>query len=219
MLLVGVVIYLGWQIIVGRDAIAALTPQWDTLSVAGAVLAAVFAYQCLFLAWLMLLSRSGYYKREHFGQYVRIWWVSYLYRYVPGKVMLLVERARMGSAVGIPPAAGAALTIIETLLAILAGSAVSLLAVSYYAGVDNRILLLALILAVGIVLLFPAGFRMLCATPAIRRKYPELEAVALGSGEILVVALPFILHYLLLGASFFLISSSLSLFSWSALPG
>ena len=127
--LAGIVGFLAWQIIAGQDAIKSLNFQWDALSILGALVSGLLAYQCLLLGWIMLLRRTGHFEPGRLGLYARIWWVSYLYRYVPGKILLLVERARMGSAVGIPPVAGAALTIIETLLAILAGSVVSLIGI------------------------------------------------------------------------------------------
>lgn len=218
-LLIAIVGYLAWQVYAGREALTTLRVQWDGLALAGAFLAAVAAYQCLFLGWAILLRRTGYYSADQLTSYLRIWWVSYLYRYVPGKVLLLVERARLGSAVGIPPVAGAALTVVETLLAILAGSAVSLLAVSYYAAADGGLLVGVATLAVGTVFLFPACFRVVIKSPFISKRFPELESVALGSRDILVAVLPYVLHYLLLGFSFFLVSLNLQLFTWAELPG
>ena len=217
--LTGIVGYLAWQIFSGRAAVESVTLQWDGLSLAGALISGLIAYQCLFLGWVMLLRRAGYFEVGQLGLYTRIWWVSYLYRYVPGKVLLLVERARMGSAVGIPPVAGAALTIIETLFAILAGSTVSLLAVSYYAGIYDHLFFGVVFLSVGTVFLFPSGYRLFCGLPIIKTRYPELQSVALRSQDVLIGVVPYILHYLLLGTSFFLVSRSLQLFSWSALPG
>jgi hypothetical protein len=218
-LLTTIVGYLGWQVYAGRSTLASLRLEWDMLGLAGALITAFVAYQCLVLAWVILLWRTGYYSAGHISQYLRVWWVSYLYRYVPGKVLLVVERARMGSAIGIPFAAGAALTIVETMLAILAGCAVSLLAVSYYAAADSRLLAVVVIFALGAVFLFPAGFRLLCELPFVRTRYPELRSVVLAPRDIIAAVVPYIFHYLLLGLSFFLISRSLNLFSWSDLPG
>ena len=218
-LVVAIVGYLCWQVYSGRSALTSLRPQWDALSLIGAFLSAIAAYQCLFVGWVMLLRRTGHYSAGQVKSYLRIWWISYLYRYVPGKVLLAVERARMGSAVGIPPAAGAALTVVETLLAILAGSAVSLLAVAYYTEADTPVFVGVAGLAIVAVFVFPTGFRVLCGLRFIRIRYPELASVALGSGDILVSVLPYILHYLLLGVSFFLLSHNLQLFSWATLPG
>ena len=117
----GIVTYLAWQIASGWTAVKSLDLQWDGLHIAGAFLSGLVAYQCLLLGWLILLRRTGHYRKGQLGSYARVWWVSYLYRYVPGKVLLLVERARMGSTIGVPAAAGAALTVVETLLAIQAG--------------------------------------------------------------------------------------------------
>jgi len=216
--LTGVVGFLAWQIVAGWDAVESLTFQWDGLSFIGALIAGLLAYQCLFLGWLMLLRRTGHFTSGHISLYARIWWVSYLYRYVPGKILLLVERARMGSAAGIPPVAGAALTIIETILAILAGSAVSLIAVSHFAGIDDQLVFGVAILSVGTVFLFPVAYRLLCALPIVRKRFPELQSVALGFRDVLVVVVPYIFHFLLLGTSFFLMTRSLQLFSWSDLP-
>jgi hypothetical protein len=218
-LLAAIVGYLLWQVYAGREALLSLRPQWEALSLAGAFVAAVFAYQCLFLGWVMLLRRSGHYHSDNTRSYLRIWWVSYLYRYVPGKVLLVVERARMGSAVGIPAAAGAALTIVETLLAVLAGSAVSLLAISYYAAGDEPLLFGVAAIAVGAIFVFPAGFRLLCGLPFVRQRYPELETVSLSSRDVLASVLPYVAHYLLLGLSFFLLSRSLQVFGWTDLAG
>ncbi len=218
-LVVAIVAYLCWQVYSGRSALTSLRPQWNALSLAGAFLSAIGAYQCLFVGWVMLLRRTGHYSADQAKNYLRIWWTSYIYRYVPGKVLLAVERARMGSAVGIPPVAGAALTVVETLLAILAGGTVSLLAVSYYTEADTPVFVGAAGFAIVAVLVFPAAFRVLCGLRYARTRYPELASVALGSGDILVSVLPYILHYLLLGLSFFLLSHNLQLFSWGALPG
>lgn len=219
MLLLGIVAYLLVQIAAGRDALASLSVQWDWLGTLGALIAAIAAYQCLFLAWLLLLRRTGYYRRGRTGPYARAWWLSYMYRYVPGKVMLLVERARLGVSLGIPAAPGAALAIVETLLAIAAGSAVSLFAVAWYAGDDARVLSGVLALSAAAIFLLPVLFRRFCRLPSVKSKFPDLESVALRPSDILLVVLPYVFHYLLLGCSFFLIARSLQLFDWSALPG
>ena len=218
-LLASIVVYLVWQIYAGRSALASLRIRWDGVSLSGALLSGIAAYQCLVLGWLMLLRRSGHHRAGRLRRYQRIWWVSYLYRYVPGKVMLVVERSRLGSAVGIPPVAGAAIAVVESLLAILAGSAVSLLAVSYYAASGEQLLTGVVMAAAGSIFLFPAGLRLLCRAPFMKSRFPELQSVAFGTGDILVTVVPYLFHYLLLGLSFFLAARGLGLFAWSALPG
>ncbi len=161
----------------------------------------------------------GYFEARHLGLYGRIWWGSYLYRYVPGKVFLLVERARMGSAVGIPPAAGAALAVIETLFSILAAAWVSLLALSYYAGDSDAYLEGVALLSTGMLFLLPIGYRFVCGLPVIKRNFPELEKVTLRLPDIIAAMPAFILHFLLLGLSFFLCIRSLYELTWVNFPG
>jgi hypothetical protein len=179
----------------------------------------LLAYQCLFGGWLILLWRVGYFRGGRLRAYGRIWWVSYLYRYVPSKLLLLVERARMGAAVGIPPASGAALAVLETVLSICAASWVSLLAASYYAGNERWLLAAVAVLSVAILLLLPVGYRWLCAQPVVTKRYPELTPLALRPMDMVLVIPPFVLHFLLLGASFFLLLRNLHPLPRSALPG
>ena len=94
----------------------------------------------------------------------------------------------------------------------------SLMAVSYYAGNYDHLFGGVVLLSIGTVFLFPSGYRLLCGLPMIKRRYPELQSVALRSQDVLIVVVPYILHYLLLGTSFFLVSRSLQLFSWSTFP-
>lgn len=53
--------------------------------------------------------------------WMRVWFQGYFYRYVPGKVMLVVERARLGEKLGVPKAASVMLVVWESLL-LLAGA-------------------------------------------------------------------------------------------------
>lgn len=55
--------------------------------------------------------------------WIRVWFPSYFYRYIPGKVMLVAERVRLGSRLGIPSATSVLLVVWESGL-LLAGSAV-----------------------------------------------------------------------------------------------
>ena len=219
LLLTGIFAYLAWRIVTGWPAVAAAGFRWDGLGLAAALVAGLAAFQCLLLGWLNLLRKVGCFQVRYLGLYARIWWVSYIYRYVPGKVLLVVERARMGTAVGIPAGVGVALAIVETLLATLSGAWVSLLAVSYYAGITEWLFGGGVLLSLGLLLLLPVGYRLLCRLPVIRLRYPELGAVDLRFRDVLVAMVPYILHFLLLGLSFFLWSRSIEPFPWSVFPG
>lgn len=217
--LAGIIIYLANLISTGPKA---LGPQASGLnfSVLGpAFLIAILAYQLLFAAWLMMLRRTGFYCPGRLRVYARIWWVSYMYRYVPGKVLLIVERARMGTAADIPPAAGAAMPVIETILAILAGSIVSLLAVTFYATGNSLLLPMVVAVMAITVFLLPVGLRFLSQQPFMRRKFSDFQSISLTAGDLLILVVPFLAHYLLLGVSVFLLARGMYLLSWSELPG
>ena len=209
----GILGYLAWQIGAGWDAVRGLRIDWQPAGLVLSALCGLVAYQGLPVAWLMLLRRTGIYRSGQLPGYARAWWQSFLYRYVPGKVLLVVERARLGAALGVPPAAGAMLTIVETLLSVLAGSAVSLLSVFYYAGADTAWM------PVATVFLFPPGYRLISRLPAIRRRYPELQSIAMRWQDIIAVTVPYVGYYLLLGLALFLVSRSVTPLPWSALPG
>jgi hypothetical protein len=216
---VAIIAYLAWNVYANREALDSVTMHWRWADLVGALLAGVAAYQCLFLGWLLLLGRSGYYRPGRLRPYARTWWLSYLYRYVPGKVLLVVERARMGTAVGIPAAAGAVLAVIETVLAILAGTAVSLLAVPYYTEIDYRVFTAVAGFVILAIAFLPTGFRLICRTPFIQSRLRDLDPAAFRSRDVLLVAIPYVLHYLLLGTSFFLLWRIVASLAWPALPG
>lgn len=52
-------------------------------------------------------------------EYARIWFTAYLYRYIPGKVMLVVERVRLGERIGLKRATSLALIAWEHVFLLL----------------------------------------------------------------------------------------------------
>lgn len=219
LLLGGILGYLFWQIFAGRDALTSLGGHLSVADAFAALMAAILAYQALLLGWIILLRRTGYYRRGHLADYAHIWWMSYLYRYVPGKVLLVVERARLGARVGIPRSVGAAMPIIETLLAILAGAAVALLSTFHYVPVSPDILVGLGITAAAILACMPLAFALIKRLPLVRERFPELHALELRGSDVMFTAVPFLLHYLLLGLSFFLAVRAVYPLTWTALPG
>jgi hypothetical protein len=111
--------------------------------------------------------------------WMRVWFQGYFYRYVPGKLMLVVERARLGERLGIPKAASVMLVVWESLL-LLAGAGlfggVGLLALPGGDGPLSGALVAALALAslVGSLLLWPI-------VGALARRAPRLAARLPGS--------------------------------------
>ena len=218
-LLVGVFGYLAWDIATGWETIRALNTDWRIGWLAAAFFTALLAYQGLFFAWILLLRRTGHYRAGQWRAYAHAWWGAFMYRYVPGKVMLLVERARLGSRLGIPPAAGGMITIIEFMLSVLAGATVALLAVFYFADIDQRLMVVIIVVAAGTIFLFPPIYRLLSRLPSVKQRYPELESLALRPIDIVVIALPCLGYYLLLGLSLYLLAQNLTPLDWALLPG
>lgn len=218
-LLLGIVAYLAWEIGGHWSDVQALSVRIDGLTLFAAAMLGLLAYQCLFGGWLILLWRFGCFDRRQLKFYSRVWWVSYVFRYVPGKVFLLIERVRMGAAVGIPPATGAAVALIETLLAGFAAAWVSLLAVAYYAGQTQWTIIGLCIASIAIFLLLPAGIRFLCSVSVVRRKFPEMASLTLGWSDLLLASPAFILHFILLAGSFFLCLNLVQELPWTSFPG
>lgn len=217
--LAGILAYLAQRMHIERAALAGIDFEWSISAFVGALVCAVAAYQLLFLAWLVLLERAGLYRKGSVGAYAYVWWHSYIYRYVPGKLMLAIERARLGKRLGVPYATGAALPVIETLLSILAGGVVSLLAVSSYAPGAGDILAVLAVAVGGTTLLLPVFFRWAVQSQPLKRRYPQLESVRLRASDVLFAVVPYVFHYLLLGVSFFLLVRMAYPLAWSELPG
>jgi hypothetical protein len=102
---------------------------------------------------------AGLYRGEHRLAYLRMWLQSLFWRYVPGKVLLVAERIRLGGLLGIPRATSVLLIVWETLLLLAGATLVGLLALPLVAPVSPVALgVLALVLA-AMLLGFPRALR------------------------------------------------------------
>ena len=144
--------------------------------------------------------------------------VVLLYRYVPGKILCSSNEHASARSSTYLTASGAVLPVIETIVALLAGSAVSLLSVSYYASTADE-LLPELQWRPCLFFLIPDGYRRITRLPFSRNRYPDLQSIDLGTADILVFRLPILRTHLLLGVAFFLIARSVYPLTWPELPG
>lgn len=155
-------------------ALSAGPAQWAAAVGVGALaLVLLAAVSAAGVVALGLVPREGA-LRFALGWY-RLWFVSYLYRYIPGKVVLVAERVRMGRSFGIAATPSVLLVVWESGL-LLAGAAV--FGAVGYAGVplpadapltQGQAILAAGVCLVGL-LLFPYELRWAA------RRFPSLAA-------------------------------------------
>lgn len=148
------------------------------------------------------LGTSG---RQFWVGWLRVWFQGYFYRYVPGKVFLVVERVRLAERLGVPRSASVMLVVWESLL-LLAGAGLvgglGLLALPPSEVVSARaVAVLAVGCLVGSIGLWPALGWLARRFPAIQERLPGLVldvsplaqlGLVLGNG----------LAWVLLGVSF-----------------
>jgi hypothetical protein len=122
-LALAILAYSGWQL---SQAWSSLQLQQFSLH----PLAALAALLCGALALVVLAlvsalgaraARLGSPGPRFYVGWLRVWFQGYFYRYVPGKVLLVVERMRLGERLGVPRAASVMLVLWESLL-LLAGA-------------------------------------------------------------------------------------------------
>lgn len=189
----------GWALLRGSISSGRLMPLGFAFAAGLAGLLALPA------AWAVLVRGAGIRPAGSLAEQGRIWLVSYLYRYVPGKVMLVAERTRLGVGVGIPPLAGAAVTVVESVLVVACGLACALLALPALVEVET-LLLAALVLPVTVALT-PPLLRFVGRSRIARRygtSWPLLTHRDVGFAAALYVA-----FWLLQGLSLYLLCRGL----------
>src|SRR3954452_25025119 len=99
-------------------------PDWGYLSLSGLVVLATYAL--LVEVWRRILSE--WHACISFGNAARIWCVSNLGKYVPGKVWQILAMGKMAEAVDVPPVAAAGSAILSTVVNIAMGCVVAVAA-------------------------------------------------------------------------------------------
>jgi hypothetical protein len=189
----------GWALLRGSILSGRLLPLGLAFAVGFAGLLALPA------AWAVLVRSAGIRPVASLSEQGLIWLLSYLYRYVPGKVMLVAERTRLGARVGIPPLAGAAVTVVESVLVVACGFACALLALPALVDVET-FFLAALVLPVTVAMT-PPLLRIVGRSRIARRygsSWPHLTYRDVGIASALYVA-----FWLLQGLSLYLLSRGL----------
>jgi glycosyltransferase 2 family protein len=195
----------GWRLATewGATPMPALRPApWELAAAAACGAAGLVGLALLFVA---ALSALGVYKRQHLAWHLRTWFQGYFYRYVPGKVMVVVERARLGEQAGIPKSTSVLLVVWETLL-LLAGACVLAVAGLGVVPLGPQLppgsIAVATAAALGMVFAFPFALRLLVkwSDRAKRLIPPAVLTVPARTQALLVLGYSGV--WLLLGASF-----------------
>jgi uncharacterized membrane protein YbhN (UPF0104 family) len=179
-----------------------------TLLVSYILLLAAFAGYPL-VWWLLLKEGMGADLR--LSKAFRIWYVSNLGRYIPGKIWQIVGRVELARAEGVSPPACAASVVYETGLIVISGALVFLLALAALGGdgpgISTRPVLI--LLPLGLILLHPSVFS--AGTNKILRilRRPEVT-LDVGTGWAASVFALYGLLWIVQGSGFFFLVRSLA---------
>jgi hypothetical protein len=99
-------------------------PDWTYLGLSGLVVLATYAL--LVEIWRRIIAE--WHAQISFASATRIWCVSNLGKYVPGKVWQILAMGKMAEAVQVPPVAAAGSAILSTVINIAMGFAVTVVA-------------------------------------------------------------------------------------------
>jgi putative intracellular protease/amidase len=110
-----------------RPLAATLRPSW--LGIAGSAVLVLATYALLIESWRTLVRAWG--DRLAFGDAARIWTVSNLGRYVPGKIWSIGAMGALAQRAGVSPVAATGSAVVGTVVNLAAG-----LAVVFLAGAD-----------------------------------------------------------------------------------
>jgi hypothetical protein len=113
-----------------RETPLVVTPRWPLVLMAAAVVLAT--YLLLIETWRRILMAWG--ERLDFPSAARIWFVSNLGKYVPGKIWQIDAMGVMAQQRNVAPAAAAGSAIVSTVVNVATGLAVALIAA--WRGID-----------------------------------------------------------------------------------
>jgi hypothetical protein len=167
-----------------RDRLATVHPSWGLLLLS--CVPVLLAYALLIQVWRSMLSAWGESGRLTPGQAARIWFISNLGRYVPGKVWQIASMGLMAQRRGVSPVAAAGSSLVVNLANIASGFVVVL---ATGAGVFRSFattgpragLLIAAVLGIGLLLLpvaFAWGRPLVSRLTRERITLPDLPARA-----------------------------------------
>lgn len=176
--------YSAWQLSTAWGSL-----QGANLEVRPALVFAAAGFGALALVCLALVSavgvraaglpEGGAPPRFWIGWF-RVWFQGYFYRYIPGKLVLVVERVRLGEMMGVPRAASVMLVVWESLLlmagaGLLGGGGLLFLPLRGDEPVSGAaVASLALVSLLGSILLWPVLRVLAVRLPALAARLPGM---------------------------------------------
>lgn len=186
-----------------RAALANTTPHWGIL--AGSAGAVLLAYAVLIGVWRAILAGAG--ERLAFWPAARIWTVSNLGKYVPGKVWQMSAMAVMARDRGVSGVAAAGSAILSTLVTLVTGLAVTVVLGTGVLPSGAATLVAALVMVAALAAL---PFLLPVAERVVRRLTGrELVFPRLGLRAFAIAVIGSTLGWILLGLGFHLLGRGL----------
>lgn len=186
-----------------RAALRAVTPRWWLIAASG--IPVVVAYTIQIATWRMLLNAWG--AHLAFSDATRIWFVSSLGKYVPGKVWQIGSMTLMSQRRGVSPQAAIGTALIGTITTTISGLAVTAIGGARILALSRLTVWLLLALVTGLLLL-PVAFPHLMALAArITRR--TIMSPPIGARAIWLAFAASAVVWLLLGLGFQMLASAL----------
>ncbi len=208
LLVAGVLGVLGWRVARDASSLRGFSPRFDAATLAGAFVAAALAYVGFARMFVAMLRRLGLYEARYGAFYYRVWLQAYFFKYIPGKVVIVIERVALGKRCGLRPAAIVVLFGWESLLLLLGASVVcglSVAGLSGGAGGAPAWLALSPLAVLALLLAFPRVLSLASRHPRIVRRFGDLGSLELGRGAQIAIALGYAFAWLCLGVAFFFV--------------
>ncbi|HEX2724130.1 MAG TPA: lysylphosphatidylglycerol synthase domain-containing protein, partial [Gemmatimonadaceae bacterium] len=169
------------------EKIASIRPAWGWIGIATVIVIATYAL--LIETWRLILRASG--ERLSFGDAARIWVVSNLGKYVPGKVWSIAAMTVMARNSQVSPAVAAGSSVVTQLVSVAAGIGVVLL--SGARSVEHPVIAVAtaasiLLLLAAIPVMLPALGRAMSSVLKRKIELPSIsqQALWMATGSSLV---------------------------------
>ena len=185
----------------------AQSPRWGLIAISGAIF--LCGHAVLVLTWRSMLGCWG--ARLRFLDAARVWSVSNLARYLPGKIWNIGAMGAMSRELGVSPIAASGSAILSTLVNLLAGFVVAAFAGRdlLEQGAHGRGTSVLIVVILGIALLLAAPVLVPRIAPILARIAGRQVDASLPSRAVVYALIGNVVAWLLYGAAFRIFVSGL----------